>query len=334
MRPLLLVLIASFPTLLAAEELLCRTQMMMGTYAELCAPQSRAEVLQQGFQRLKTVELALSSYDERADIYRLNHEHRVSLQPDTLEALEASLRYYDESDGYFNIAIGSVTKQLYRFGEVERLPERGALQRADTHITGLSFNLHRATVAEGTTIDLGGMGKGFGVDKAYEHYRVAGVTSGKIALSGDIRCVGICHVAVTNPFEPEGVIASFKTTRAGLGISTSGSYRRYVKTKAHNHLIDPKTKRSASLFASVTVVGNIANADLDAYATAASVMPLEQAIAFLDSKRLGYLLFTMDHRRIVSANIAEYAAGLTYHYPTEDAPAPYWLQPLIKITTP
>ena len=73
----------------------------------------------------------------------------------------------------------------------------------------------------------------------------------------------------------------------------------------HNHLIDPKRKRSQQRFASITLVGQLPNSDLDAYATAASVMPVDEAIAFLKERRIGYILITTDKDVLVSETLEQ-----------------------------
>jgi len=101
-------------------------------------------------------------------------------------------------------------------------------------------------------------------------------------LCGDIRCFGYCSIAIQNPFG-EGVVGEIDVTMQEIGISTSGIYRRFVKTKEYNHLIDPKSKRSERLFASVTLVAQLPNVLLDSWATAISVMPASLALKFLDA---------------------------------------------------
>jgi thiamine biosynthesis lipoprotein len=105
-------------------------------------------------------------------------------------------------------------------------------------------------------------------------------------------------MSVQNPFE-EGVVASFKMK--DMAISTSGNYRRYVKSSKYNHLINPKTRACQSRFASITLISNVySNSDLDAYATASSVMPYTKAIAFLNEMKLGYLLIRTDKAVLVN----------------------------------
>lgn len=282
-----------------------RTQMLMGTFATISLPKEKGKEQQKSFEILKDVEASLSSYDPKADIYRLNHERSAYLTAYSYEALLLSKRYYDESDGYFDITVGSITKGLYRFGEETRLVSHQQLQKANIDFRGLHFERKKAWLDKGTVIDLGGMGKGFGVDKVALYLNEQNITQGKVALSGDIRCLDICTIAVQNPFG-EGVIAELTTKQAYTAISTSGNYRRYVESTENNHLIDPKQHRSQQNFASITLFSHGSNSDIDAYATAASVMPLEKAIMFLNALDVGYVLIVNDGGQYVSDNLTRF----------------------------
>jgi len=298
---------------LEAKEEIVRSQLSMGTLATLSAPLSQKEVLQKGFDRLMSVEKSLSSYDSQALIYRLNKTLHVRLDRDSYEALSLSKRYYEQSDGYFDITIGSITKDAFHFGLEERVPSNKELQNSEVGFKALTFSQKEAKLLKGYKVDLGGMGKGFAVDKVYEIYQDANVSEGKIALSGDIRCVGMCGVKIANPFG-EGVIAEFQSKKTGLAISTSGNYRRFVKKKSFNHLINPKKRRSAKNFASITLLSfQSSNADIDAYATAASVMPKEEALRFLDKLPLGYIIYTTTNELFISPNIQNYTTQLTFY---------------------
>ena len=282
-----------------------RTQMLMGTFATISLPKEKNKEQQKSFEILKDVEASLSSYDPKADIYKLNHNRSTHISPYSYEALLLSKRYYDESDGYFDITVGSITKELYRFGEETRLVSREELQKAKINFKGLHFDRDMAWLDKGTVIDLGGMGKGFGVDKVVLYLKEQNITQGKIALSGDIRCLDICKIAVQNPFG-EDTIAKFTTKQANTAISTSGNYRRYIESTKNNHLIDPKQQQSQQNFASITLFSHGTNSDIDAYATAASVMTVEKAIVFLKGLDIGYILMTNSAQRFVSDNLTRF----------------------------
>ncbi|MEA3521680.1 MAG: FAD:protein FMN transferase [Campylobacterota bacterium] len=277
-----LMLLSFCISLSASQNMLVRSRLSMGTIAKLSAPNFQKEILQTSFERLKEIEKSLSSYDKKALVYQLNNSLHVRLNEDIYKALELSKNYYKRSDGYFNIMIGAITKDAYSFGEDEKVPSFYELDLSKISFDGLSFDKNEANLSAGFKVDLGGMGKGFGVDEVYKLYLASDVKKGLIALSGDIRCIDNCSIEIQNPFA-EGIIGGFRSLKSGLAISTSGNYRRFVKEKKNHHLINPKDKRPAKSFASITLVSYTSSADLDAYATAASVMPREKALKFLDA---------------------------------------------------
>ncbi|PHR57336.1 MAG: thiamine biosynthesis protein ApbE [Arcobacter sp.] len=278
-------------TSLYAQELVKRTQVMMGTYISVSLSKEDLHVSSKVFKRLRQVELALSSYDKDAEIYRLNHDSKVQMTSDAYEALVLSKQYYKDTNGYFDITIGSITKGLFHFGENTRIPSQNELSKARVDFHGLHFNKDKAWIDTGIKIDLGGMGKGFGVDKAVQVLKDENISRGVVALSGDIFCLHACGMAIQDPFSTEA-LANFTMAQSNTSISTSGNYQRYVKSKKYNHLINPKTKKSQKNFASISLISTkYNNADLDAYATAASVMPAHKAFMFLKKmKGIGYLV--------------------------------------------
>jgi len=277
----------------------------MGTFVTIKVDEKDKKVLEEAFSIFQTVENALSSYSSNSPIYRLNRDKKAILFQDTYEALELSKRYYKETEGYFNIAIGAISKDLYRFGEAQRIPSPYELEHSVVCFEGLHYNKVSAYIESKIKIDLGGMGKGFGVDKVAAMLREKSIGA-TIAASGDIRCLEICRIEIQDPFQ-EGSFVVFRTKQADMGVSTSGNYNRFVETPKHNHLINPKTKHSQHNFISITLIGNIPNADLDAYATAVSVMPKQKAYAFLVAREIAYIIIESDLRVVVSSNLQEFA---------------------------
>ncbi len=287
---------------LHASKLCSRTQVIMGTYARINIPCSQSAKIELGFETLKEVESSLSSYDKKALLYKLNHQNSVQLDTHLSNALILSQEVYIQSDGYFDISIGSITKGLYHFGEDETVPSKKSLTKANINFSALKIGQQRATLQKGVTLDLGGMGKGFGVDRAYEALWGAGVREGSVALSGDIRVFSPMQIEIQDPFSDK-LLYTLVLKEGNTGVSTSGNYRRYVHDKDHNHLINPKTKTSQKTFASITLVSHLSSAYLDAYATCASVMPYDKAIKFLEGLDLEYLLILNNKQMVKSKNL-------------------------------
>ncbi|MDP2893476.1 MAG: FAD:protein FMN transferase [Sulfurimonas sp.] len=282
----------------------------MSTFITILIDKKNADLITDGFAIMKDVEMSLSSYDPKATIYLLNENLHVKLDDYSYEALDFSKKYYVKTDGYFDITIGSITKDAFRFGLDERVATQKELKDAQVDIKGLRFDKKEAFVDKGIKIDLGGMGKGFGVDKVAQYFRSKDVKNATISASGDIRCLSSCKIDVQDPYVEDGSLLSFETTKDDLGITTSGNYNRYVISTKNNHLIDPKTKKPQTKFISITLVGEMSSSDLDAYATAASVMPIKKAYKFLKTLGVGYIVLQSDKKLVISKNISKYTKKL------------------------
>jgi thiamine biosynthesis lipoprotein len=267
-----------------------RQQVIMGTFTSITLDKKNNKEIQKGFTILKKIEKSLSSYDKQALLYQLNLNKYVTSDIFLLESIQKSLYFYKLSNGYFNIAIGSVTKELYHFGEEEQIPSVNALKIASTNISSIHIKNNFITIDKNTTLDLGGMGKGYAVDKVANYYREQNISHGIIALSGDIRLLHPTTVYINSPFTNEP-FAKLQTLYSNTSVSTSGTYRRYVKDKKHHHLINPKNKKQGRAFTSVTLITQNDNSLIDAMATAISVMPKEEALHFLlNNPHIGYIL--------------------------------------------
>jgi len=267
-----------------------RTQMQMGTFCSISLKKRDQHQINEGFKLLKQIELSLSSYNQYALLYKLNETKTIKADPYLLESIQKSQGIYEKSNGYFNIAIGSVTKKLYDFGGEEKIPTQEALEDANTNINGIYIHNKQITLDENITLDLGGMGKGFGVDKVADYYREQNITYGIITLSGDIQALHPTTIYIDSPFHKKP-FAKIETLQANTSISTSGTYRRYVKDKKHHHLINPKSKKQGQSFVSITLITQENNTLIDAMATAIGVMSEKEALKFLvNNPHIAYVL--------------------------------------------
>jgi len=289
-------------SVLVEAKMLQRTKVLMGTFVTLSLNAQDKHHFKPSFKLLKSIEASLSSYDLNATVYRLNRDKIVKADFYTYDAMRLAKEYYRVSDGYFNIAIGSVTKNLYHFGEDEQIPSLNALQKSRVLFKGIYFDKDILKIDKNIKIDFGGMGKGYGVDRVTEYLKQHHILNATIALSGDIRCLGACSIDIQDPFS-QGIVVSLKSIADEMAFSTSGSYNRYVETQEHNHLINPKTKESQQNFLSITLISKLPNSDLDAFATAASVMPIQMAYHFLNKKNLAYIIMEKNSHMFVSENI-------------------------------
>jgi len=281
-----------FPLLIfAQEQMSTRTQVLMGTYVSITLNTNHNAEISEAFAHIKKIENSLSNYDPDASLSKLNATHHIENDPCLAEALRLSQAYYQETNGYFDVTIGAISKELYHFGEeTARSPSKEALKAAHLDIHGIHLNDKTINTEANISIDLGGMGKGYAADKVATFLGRQNIRKGIIALSGDVRCLDLCEIELQSPYS-EQTFATIQSKHPNLSVSTSGTYRRFATTKAEHHLINPKTALQGREFVSVSLFTNANNAKIDAYATAISVMPREQALCFLrEHKEIGFVL--------------------------------------------
>ena len=317
LRSLFLIVILAFSL---HASMVSRTKVGMGTFITISVGEEYKNHLENSFKIMSDVEASLSSYNPSSKIYQLNKNKEIDLDFFTYEALKFSTKYYRQTDKHFDITVGSITKDLYHFGEEERVPKESELQKAKVSFKDLYISKTKAFINEGVKVDLGGMGKGYGVDKVIEYLKSQGIDKAIVSASGDIRCLGECVIKVQNPFG-ERYLASFEMESGEVGVSTSGNYNRYVKTKENNHLINPKVKKPQQNFISITLISKLPSADLDAYATAVSVMPVKSAYEFLNTHALAYIIMQSDGELRVSENISEFVKNLVFYNGVEKQPS-------------
>ena len=286
-RILLLLLLIAIQ--LKAEEI-SRQQVIMGTFATLKVEKKDKKYISKAFNLMKKIEKSLSSYDKESLLYQLNKKRKIKADPYLFEAISKSKRYYKLSHGYFDITIGSLTKKLYHFGEEERLPTQEEINHAKLNMNAIKVQGETISLEENITLDLGGMGKGYAVDKVANYLREQNISHAIVVLSGDIQALHPTTIYLDSPFSST-IFAKLTTRLPNLSVSTSGTYRRFIKDKAHHHLLNPKTKKQGRSFVSITLLTSKNNTKIDAMATAIGVMSVEEALNFLKRhQEIGYIL--------------------------------------------
>lgn len=113
---------------------------------------------------------------------------------------------------------------------------------------------------EGVRIDLGGIAKGYAVDRAVEQLIQKGFTSALVTAGGDSRVIGMKNarpwmIGVKHPRKPDQMIAVMPLENSA--ISTSGDYERYFveNGQRYHHILNPQTGDSSKLCQSVTIIG-------------------------------------------------------------------------------
>jgi thiamine biosynthesis lipoprotein len=280
----------------ARAEWIFREQAIMGTR---CAvefwseqPATVEKLANAAFDEMRRIDRLMSTYKPDSELSRLNV--RAAQQPQLLsvelfDLIRDSLAYSRLSDGAFDVTYASVG-YLYDFPS-HRRPNTAAIRRAlpaiDYRHLRLDDRRHSVFFERaGIRLDLGGIAKGYAVDRAMAMLKRGGVTRAMVNAGGDTLIAGDRFgkpwiVGIRDPNERDKVVLRLPLT--DTAISTSGDYERYFDeggTRYH-HIIDPKTGDSARLLRSATVLAPNALRS-DALSTAVFVMGAERGLVMIN----------------------------------------------------
>jgi thiamine biosynthesis lipoprotein len=279
---------------------------VMGTFARVVAVAKDSSVansaVEAAFAELQNVDEVMSDYKSDSEISAVNrdaYKSPVKVSRPTFEVLQRAIYFSELSDGAFDITVGPLVDLWRQAAESNSVPAEAELQQARSKVgyKKLLLDVNEISVrfaVDGMRLDLGGIAKGYAIDKAIEAMRKEGALGGMVDIGGDIRCFGVptkgkTHwlIGLQDPNEAEDWLATGETSLVlkltDDAIATSGDYRRFVLIGAEkcSHLLDTKTGRGSKGLSSVTIICRNA-IDADALATAVSVMGPQKGLALIE----------------------------------------------------
>lgn len=148
-----------------------------------------AAVVNEVFEEIDRLDAQMSNYKPESELSRVNREagrRSVVVEPGLFGLIQDSVRYSEETDGAFDITVGPLMKAWGFFRGQGRLPTRGEIAQVLKHVGYQHVKLDPAarTVRfdeDGIELDLGGIAKGYAVDRAVGILRANGVTSALVS---------------------------------------------------------------------------------------------------------------------------------------------------------
>lgn len=272
-------------TFLAMDTIYTLTLGIEGTLDE--AMRARAShAFEMARQEVQRVESLMSSHTQSGDVYRLNHASRewVSVDPATLEVVKQAVRVGYATEGAFDITWKAL-RPLYRLRDPDWRPPteeqiRNAMKWVDFKSIEMDVQGSRLRFTrEGMSLDLGGIAKGYALEKASEALLRAGFPNHIVNGGGDLKVCGKrpdrkWTMGIRSPRRKGAIYKSGTLRMECFALVTSGDYERFrdVDGVRYSHIVDPRTGKTASAgVAGVTVVGSDATL-ADALATGLLVL--------------------------------------------------------------
>ena len=279
----------------AVAEWVGDTRPMMGTEVSVYLwsddPEAGRRALEEVFDETARIDRLMSTYKDESEISKINRE--AASQPVVVSAelfglIQRSLDISVLTRGAFDITFDSVG-QHYDFRERER-PDAETVESERAFIDYQLVTLERASGTvrfeqDGVRINLGGIAKGYVVERGIDILRHRGVDHAIVTAGGDSRLLGDRRgrpwmVGIRDPRE-EGEVA-ISVPLVDEAISTSGDYERYFDEDGvrYHHIISPSTGEPAAGVHSATVFGPDA-VITDALSTSVFVLGVDEGLTLI-----------------------------------------------------
>ncbi|MEY4094895.1 MAG: hypothetical protein RLZZ53_2094 [Acidobacteriota bacterium] len=240
-----------------APRMVERSRMAMGSQLRVGAwttDEARAvAAIEDIFKEFDRLEGLLSVWKDGSDVVRINRNAGlapVRVSDDTIAVLQQAAEISELTRGKFDITFGALS-DIWRFDHDQDnvVPDRQLIEirlpRIDYRAVQVDATARTAFINKpNTQVHLGGIGKGYAVDRAIALLRAGGFADFIIQSGGDL------YVAGTNggaPWtlgiaDPRGTHEPFATLDVRDGtFSTSGDYERFFMKdgRRYHHIIDP-----------------------------------------------------------------------------------------------
>jgi len=279
---------------------------VMGTFAHIVAVADDSNTAQKcieaGFAQLTAIDNSMSDYKSDSELSMVNRDAfkgKVKVSERLFEILQKSVEFSRDSSGAFDITVGPLVDLWHKAGEANCVPAASEIAQVRSRVgyEKLILDGNDRTVqfaVDGMRLDLGGIAKGYAVDKAVYAMQKCGAIGGMVDAGGNIRLFGCPPqgkdywlIGLQDPAEARDLNSSkslLVLKLNNISISTSGDYQRFVTIggKKFSHIIDTNTGCSSRGLSSVTIIAPDA-VDADALSTAVTVMGTEKGLALIET---------------------------------------------------
>ena len=241
----------------------------------------------QAFQEIKRIETLMSPWVDSSDVTRINRssgKEWVKVSPETFEVIQKAQEISELSEGGFDITVGPLT-ELWRKAREKKIPppvEDVKEKLGLVNFKNIEMNQEGKVFLKkkGMAIDLGGIAKGYAVDRAFELLKSPGYKNLIVNAGGDLRVGGTKNkqpwsIGIQNPRESKKILARISVS--DTAIATSGDYEKYFiyQGNRYHHIFNPKDGFPTEGSQSVTIIAKDC-ITADGLATAVFVLGAER----------------------------------------------------------
>ncbi|HEV8347525.1 MAG TPA: FAD:protein FMN transferase [Vicinamibacterales bacterium] len=228
-------------------------------------------IIDEAFDEVDRIDRLMSHYKPESPLSRINREaarHPVVVDTELFDFIADAMRYNRDSAGTFDITVGPLMKAWGFFRGEGRMPVDSELAAARRHVGGghviLNPTAHTVAFDEpGVELDLGGIAKGYAVDRAVRVLRQRQVAAALISAGGStIYGLGAppdhdaWEVVLQDPIDSRKTALTVHLKDRAISVSGSSEKFFEVDGVRYSHIMDPRTGRPVQGVLSVAVLAD------------------------------------------------------------------------------
>ena len=237
-----------------------RARPLLGTVVAVrvrgAAPRTAERAIDRAFAAMSEIHRLMSFQEHGSDISRMNRgaaRAPVAVHPHTIRVLAWAARMAQLSQGLFDATIGSTLVEwgLLATPDADALPDpRVSFRDVELH-SGREVFFRRPL-----WIDVGGIAKGYAVDRGVAALHACGISSACVNAGGDLHIVGAEaeHVAIRTAAAPVDVLPVLKLRAGALASSCGASSRRSHAGDWVSCHVSGRTRRAVDARTTVSVL--------------------------------------------------------------------------------
>ncbi|HZS37699.1 MAG TPA: FAD:protein FMN transferase [Polyangia bacterium] len=285
----------------AEKHLVTRERTQMGTEVSFSAltddEEGAARAFDAAFDEIDRIEKMMTTWRDDSEVSRVNQQAGVApvkVSDEMIEVLEMAERASKLSGGAFDVTYYAM-HGLWKFDQdlEEKIPDAAEIKRRIALIDYRKLKIDRAAktlflTKKGMAINLGGIAKGYAVDRAAAILKRAGFGNAIVKAGGDLFCAGSKDgkpwtTGIRDPRGGRGEVFAVMQL-IDHAFSTAGDYERFfiLDGKRYHHIIDPKTGYPATRSRSVTIYAPTAFL-ADALDDAVFILGWKKGIAMIEA---------------------------------------------------
>jgi len=243
------------------------------------------------FAEMHRLDAMMSPFKAHSEISFINNNastETIEVSDEMAKIIDRSLYFSKISDGAFDITFASIGYRYDYREQVEPSHRMIELSLPSINYRHIDLNKNRLRFNDvGVRIDLGGIAKGYAVDRAIQIVKQCGIDEALISAGGDTKILGKKQgkpwiIGIQHPRKKNEM--ALVLPLSNTAISTSGDYQRFFIRDGQriHHIINPATGKSATASWSATVTGPNALAT-DALSTTIFVLGAKKGIALIET---------------------------------------------------